>query len=950
MVEVQSSDSLDVLRQFHTTLDAHFQNLHESRSKLEPAAPVFALEHELGEADLLLLFSAVRAVIAQGLQSRHRQLWLPFVVYAAEEAYDYVGDEYWRSFEHATPGWRIDQRPWLKQQFLKFATEYGGAVPTGAFAKNFTIIAWPITHAVLPTYLQRYLAQLLHEFRRGLSTSLLGDPHKLGMRLAVRAQGYTERFRIFCQNTALLGQIAAALLSGDNEESPYLVTSTLHRLVEGLSRERQSRQWLESARQAASRVRSSGFEGSKPTRPEPTAKHERLPSASDPNFFLRYLDGAWNAYAELPDLTSLSERLPQVYDELRTLRARVTGARRPVPTSALIRGGQEVHFESWPDPSKPFVQLERGTDPVNALLADQCSMTAGPWWLYRCHGTGLAIEVKRRFVRPGHHYILVGEKELPALEPSWSAPVPIHASGVAAYRLDVPEHLTDVDAALLVAHGMSVLSSVAIRPVGIVASSWDGEGAAEWLAAEVAIIGIRSELLPVRCRIAVDDDLYCTDWPARQTELVLALDGLDVGAHAVTVTLVGPRDQQLLEGSLIVAIRDPQVRPENATVGEGIRMLASPARPTLTELWDGHASVTVNGPMGVTAELIVTLRSTEGTGLSLIRRRINLPVDEEAWAKYARSIRADRSFMESYDGAESCEITVSRDGIGFASLTCERGFQPLRWRFTKNHDGSVTANLHDHTDGGETRVDLFAVEAPLTAISHVPDASIALPPRGGLLRAVSEDAEAVVIAPTNANVVFALGQAHVTASYSEKSAREVIRLAEAHRLWSSAELPADPFARHQQHIVLEAIARAVTIMICGFRWAQLERTLQGADDMADYLQEMQDAVGISDSHKSLAARIGQNFYRWLTPETLIPGFADVIASTLRDNGIKNQPSAARFLLTLAGHPGHIADWALHDRDYLLERIITSPVLLRAARFAVLGTRALNDVKSAERGF
>jgi hypothetical protein len=242
------------------------------------------------------------------------------------------------------------------------------------------------------------------------------------------------------------------------------------------------------------------------------------------------------------------------------------------------------------------------------------------------------------------------------------------------------------------------------------------------------------------------------------------------------------------------------------------------------------------------------------------------------------------------------------------------------------------------------------VEAPLIAISYASDAPIALPPLGGLLQAASEDAEAVVIAPTNPNAVFALGMVRATVSYGVKSPSEVIRLADAYRTWSSAELPADPFATYQQHIALEAISRAITMMICGYHWVQLERALQGAIDVADYLQEMQDAVGISDAHKSLAAEIGQNLYRWHTPETLIPGFAQVIAPALSDNGVKWQPSAARFLLTLAGRPGYIVDWAPRDRDYLLERVIASPVLLRAARFAVLGTRALNDIETTERGF
>jgi hypothetical protein len=70
----------------------------------------------------------------------------------------------------------------------KFAADYGGVVPKGAFADNFPIIAWPVTHAVLPVYLQRNLAQLLFEFRTGLTADLLRDPDAFGVRLAFRAR------------------------------------------------------------------------------------------------------------------------------------------------------------------------------------------------------------------------------------------------------------------------------------------------------------------------------------------------------------------------------------------------------------------------------------------------------------------------------------------------------------------------------------------------------------------------------------------------------------------------------------------------------------------------------------------------------------------------------------------------------------------------------------------
>jgi hypothetical protein len=206
------------------------------------------------------LETAVRSAVVQGFGASFSQCWLPFVVYAAESGYGYVGDEYWPTFEGSTPGWRSNgDRNRIRGWFRKFAADYGGVVPKGAFADSFPIIAWPITHAVLPIYLQRNLAQLLFEFRTGLTTDLLRNPDALGARLASRAGSYTERFRVFCENTTLLGQVAAALLSGDDHESPYLLRSTLGRLVDGLSKERQSRLWLASARQSASRVRSSGF-------------------------------------------------------------------------------------------------------------------------------------------------------------------------------------------------------------------------------------------------------------------------------------------------------------------------------------------------------------------------------------------------------------------------------------------------------------------------------------------------------------------------------------------------------------------------------------------------------------------------------------------------------------------------------------------------------------------
>jgi hypothetical protein len=54
-------------------------------------------------------------------------------------------------------------------------------------------------------------------------------------------------------------------------------------------------------------------------------------------------------------------------------------------------------------------------------------------------------------------------------------------------------------------------------------------------------------------------------------------------------------------------------------------------------------------------------------------------------------------------------------------------------------------------------------------------------------------------------------------------------------------------------------------------------------------------------------------------------------------------------LLLASRPGLILDWDPAERDKILDAVVTSPVLLRAARFAVLGSRAFIDADEASKG-
>lgn len=948
MTELAPASASDVLVRLHGQLDAHFRDLRQKRTCLDGNAPVFALEHGLSRDDLDSLQDSVRFAVARGFGNHYwRRTWLPFVVYAAEAGYEYEGNDFWPPFAEMTPGWAIHgDRDRIRSWFRKFSTEYGGAVPKGAFAENFTIIAWPITHAVLPVYLQRQLAQLLYDFRMGLTSRLLEQPEEFGKQLAARAWSYTERFRVFCTNTSLLGHVAAALLSRDDADSPYLLGSTLRRLIDGLEREREAKLWLQGARAAAASVRMRGFQPGQVRGGGARSLPQRLPAPTDPRLILRNTDRGWRAYAQLPDLSGLNDRLPHVYEELRIRRARVEGADDTIlARGRLATAGQEVRLTRWPNPNRPFVQLEDSGQDINSLLRDQVEITPGPIWLFRQRAGGLATEVKGRLVHPGTTYCLVYDRgSLPAALPGIK-PAHFDIADAAVVHLTVPEQLTDEDSAELLAAGLSVRTDIAIRPVGTTASSWDGEGSVEWLAGEPGLIGIRVEQPPTAATLFLSGERCTLDWPDEGRELFLSLEDLPPGEHELRVSLVGGEQQQLAEGSLLITIRDPETVSGSIETGEGIRLLTSPARPSMSELWEPTA-VTIEGPERMTIELAVSLYSEGEAPLTRVQRSVPLPVDDSNWPQIANDLRGDSSFKKHFDLAESLELSVSRAGVGFASLRADRGFQALRWQILREHD-QHRAHLIDRTDVDGTQVQLFRVERPLTPEDLDPGVDPVAPDTGGLILARAGSgltATATALLPTKPNSVLATRTAPAVQPITH-SVAEMLRLVEGYQLWATADLPGDVFAQHQRNRVLEAVTLSLVSLVGGGRWAAAERSLRGASDR---LKHLRDAVSDDIDQWRVADTIGKQLWEWETPAAVVAGFAKVVMPMLKTRGLGEHQSAPRFLLTLADRPGEVTQWPAAERDFLLQKVLNAPVLLRLARFSVMGVRMLNNGED-ERG-
>jgi hypothetical protein len=937
-----SAQGLSVL---HQRLETHFYALRTRRDeKPGPGLPIFALEHGMGDTELSLLKATVREAVLR----RHlpRNAWLPFVVHAAEIGYEYSGDEYWQTFSARTPGWAVlEDRAYIRSSFQRFARQFGGAEPSGRWAHHFSIICWPITHAVLPTDLQQQLVQLIFEYRTALTSDLLADPVALGTRLAARSGQYSSRFQYFTQNTSLLGQVAAALLAPDNEVSPYLLDSTQKRIVETLSAHQQARMWLRDAKSSANRVRTHGFRpAERSERPASTSEaRTRLPPATDPGIVLQLSEHGWGAHMCLPDLSELSERFPSLHEHLGRLRVRLAGTSgAPLARRRLLVPGQQVPIEEWPDPRTPLLQFEgEGMEAANRLLADQCVLSPGPVWLFRVREPGLAAEVRGKFVRPGHSYVLLTRAILPNDgRPTWMVPTACVTAGASAYAFTTPAVMSDEAIKALRTLGLGVVADVEVRPAGVVPGGWDGEGAGEWLASEDVILAIRSTRAGAKCALTVDDDPTFLDWPEAEDEIFVGLSGLSLGPHDVQVALLPEEvDTAVATGSLLIGIRAAHARPSTGTLREGLLLLANPAVPTLSELWDGRAIVELLGPLGAEVTMTAALERARGVVLARTRFKVCIPVDSSAWLRtVAREMRGSNVLRPCYNEAEALVLAASHPDLGTAQLRCERGFTPLRWVVGSDRDGPY-ARLINNVDSGTTKLTRYEFVAPAEAIPVDSGAETSLRwPAGGLLRARVNDFEASVILPPHVRDLTDLRETRVVpqVAVGPRTPERVEQLIALSNVWTSASLPGDSFAHHERRAVLRTLTARLVSIMAGGRWAQLEE--RGARDNEFAFQRLKIGVGEEAYQQGIAEAIQRRVVGW---EALEPGqraveFAAVLGTFKHRTAVERAGQRfAELLLRMASEPGTLAGWPNSEVRAAIDRIFVSPVLIRAARFVVL---------------
>lgn len=940
MSDVSRSTTSQTIEHLHQVLHEQFSSLRTRRLALAGDAPVFALEHGLSQGEIAELREAVKLAYRDRLPApQMRASWLPFVVHAAEVAYGYDGVEYWPLYQEALPDWTDtpDHRDLVKRRFVRFSTEYGGAVPRGPWAETFTNIAWPITHAVLPSYLQLQFAQMLWEHKSGW-TGLLDDSHALGLRLHQWSSDYSDRLEKFCQNTDLAGNVAAGLLlAGGDHETRYITPDTLNRLVDSLTAETRARRWLRDAQRTATITRQGNLSDQDPGNGTRRAARSRAITAP-PRLLLRSDGSSWTAYVDLPDLRSLHQVLPEFSIEMQRRRAAVNGsAARFIPAGGLAFATSPQELATWPDASRPLVRLQDASVPVNELIADACRMTSGPWWVFRPTPEGTATEIRGATVRPGNTYIIVALPNTPAPKVAFCSPASLTTTGVDCFRLEVPAALQELDASAIAAAGISVSSSVSIRPVGLVPAAWDGQGNVEYFTGEPVTLAIESEQVPIAARISLDGVALQLPWPEESTTQFVSLGLLEEGTHNVVVEFgSATASPSRIFATANLLIRDAQQRGAGASVGEGVRIRATPSQPTLPELWDQRATLEIDGPTGVTAELDLLLRNDAGKQLADYARNVELPVSDKDWLRLFEKLRRLPDFERHYDESDVVEIEVGRAGVGLAKLKFERGFQPLRWVLRRNHrDSSVRARLIDRTDGAGATSGFYPSESPTTR-SELDTAGFNVPVYGGLLTARAGAFLASQIVSPDPNAMFAA--THETFIPDEvRSVANLERLCRIHQMWHTADLPADVFGKRTQDQALRGVTATVVSTVAGVKWRSFEEQIAAMEPDEIDLDMAGRLIGPSADHEATARAIGHNAWQWNDAETFIEGFHDAARKLLKSSGCDNTHVGALFALRLASAPDELLNWDSNVRGRYLDCFLKTPAVVKAARHAVLST-------------
>lgn len=812
-------------------LATHFSDLRRNRDFESRGRPIFALEHGLTSSEITKLSDDIRQQIQVGSPSwNHRLVW---AVFAAEFGYLYSGDEYWQTFEAQTPGWaQRGNRYWLRSCFLDFHKQYGGARPSGTWADHFSIICWPITHAILPRDLQRQLAKVLYELRYSLLPGVVESPERIGGLIASRSWNTTSRFQQFSEEPLLLAQIASALLlHGRRSTSALIHSPTLMRISGDVEKERSSRMWLKTARQVAnSQI---NFPAIQP-RGSVDPSQGDFPANRSREFCQPWLEPKlslcpkgpreWQVRLELPDIFQIPPELQPYAELLRGSRCFVTGSSgRP----RVLYGPQSISLKQWPSVQQPLLRFEKSTPEFDSLLASECVLPEKACWLFKVAADGIAYEVKRVSVRAGQKYVVLVNPNRSVRQNTCITAVPVDCSGIAAFELALPIAITQDLSSTLAELGIGQSTTLRIWPAGLVPAFWDGEGTAEWLTNERPRIGISADHHVERITVSLGSNSIQSVPEADGLPVFVELPSLMPGSYSVEISADSGGQSAIERASLLVRMRNPRQWSPGIGNSGTFFVTLDPHTISFEDLWSGKYDIGLYGPTGrkIQCDLAFFRKGEAKPFLHKSGAAVTLPITSGQWMTFFdQHFKRPIDAQNAFDIAYSCRLRISAGELGAFHCNAEREFTPLRWALKRTRDGMLLTILDDGGESGSLEILRYAFETP--DVAEQLDASAFGQVGGGtagpgLYFAQNAVNSCSVISPP---VIHGFGDLDITPNllHRPRSVESILDLVRVLDAWSSANLTGNVFSGHIRRRMLLGISAELVRLIAGDNWAEAE--------------------------------------------------------------------------------------------------------------------------------
>ena len=938
---------LDQLDCLHQKIERQFKSLRNIRKNSE--LPVFAMEHGLSKLELKQLKCDLP--LHYKLRSLRSSDWLLWVVYATEVGYDYTGEEYWGSFEKRIPGWEYKERYKIKAWFRKFQSTYDGVIPYGRWAEHFTIITWPITHAILPVYLQRQFAKSLYDLRYRLLNITILEPASIGRLLAANVHMPASRFQMFLEQEELIGRIVLALLGEEPFEEISDVKHRIHRptlkrIVSDLEKIHDSREWMDETRRiVADRFKGIGH-GTAPHFPsglKPKRQNETH-LVCRPKMLLRHVgQDNWDVLLDVPSFRAISSLDKGVQLFLEKTRFRLNGGDGLKPGVWLLSSSNRKGIlHSWPDEKQPLIIFEQKCSAIDHIMSTECRLDSGPVWLFRIGPDGIAREIRSRTVRPDCNYIVVTAGDLPQQHECMSL-CTLNCPNMSSFRITMPSSVSSETITWLNTIGLQVAHTIRVWPAGLPGRGWDGEGSSEWLTTEKPCFGIFHDH-------PVDAYIFQLDGePEKQirtdsigNSIFVELSPLPVGTYNLKVKALRNREfddaisSSQVEGFIQLTVREPEPWISGTTDHSSFIVAIDPLDFDLEKFWRNETQISVNGPIGYTAKVTIRLEAFDGKPIfkETFGSLFNLPINPIDWKKRFNEFqnqhknKTDWKYLEAASGS----LTIDCGTLGICSLSFEHRARPVRWLV--RYDGkNIAVKLIDDTgqEGISTRISYYNFNRPFEQLSvdyeQALSSGVVVEPPGGLYIAQFSDYSDVVAVSTAPDGGLEQLGIFPTFSNPERSQQNFINVLNLITSWQEARLYGFLIKNRYQK-VSDGLLAVLYKMLCGQKWAEAECQLK--DQLVP--KRMLSQISESSGFRKFADDLYQNIS--IANENSTQRIDWFRRAARRYLGPTND-NFCNFALRLASLPHTLREYDDDSLNRYFNEIVDNPIILRAARLFVI---------------